>query len=363
MYVLVLAVIATTSMPAKAVTFDNLEWSVQYMVDTSQSDFGQIQSSGPRDNRGLAISPDGRYLYAGYNNGPAVRRIDLTVSDYIDATVSQVTGVRGKSISVDDTGRVYFAEGTSIKVYSSDLSTNLFNLTGLSNSEGVSVTRQGSQLAVYNTDRTTGSLNKWLLTESSGSITGASLDTSFGTGGSVSLAGNLRGLEVDSSGNIWVAGYGTNQVFVVSSDGSSYQTINGVASPIDISFTESSAFVTQYTQRQISVFDSVLLTLQSTIDMPWASLALDADGQSGGGALAGIVIFGNDLYVANEAGQTANEKSTYGRTDGKSGYIGDKFYTDLHADDNDPILHTVIPEPATIAILGIGAIAVFRKRK
>ncbi|HBG27450.1 MAG: hypothetical protein A2Y10_02655 [Planctomycetes bacterium GWF2_41_51] len=363
MYVFALAVIAAASMPAKAVNFDNLEWSVQYMVDTSQSDFGQIQSSSPRDNRGLAISPDGRYLYAGYNNSPAVRRIDLTVNDYIDAADAQVTGVRGKSISVDDAGRVYFAEGTSIKIYNSDLSSNIFNLTGLSNSEGVSVKRQGGQLAVYNTDRTTGALNKWLLTESGGSITGAALDTSFGTGGSVSLASNLRGLEVDSSGNIWVAGYGSNQVFVVSSDGSSYQTINGVASPIDIDFTDSSVFVTQYTQRQISVFDSVLLSLQETISMPWANLELDADGQSGGGALAGIVIFGDDLYVSNEAGQTANEKSTYGRIDGKSGYIGDKFYTDLNADDNDPIFHTVIPEPATIAILSIGAVLALRKRK
>jgi hypothetical protein len=358
----VLVAVITGPMSANAATLDNLDWTVQYMIDTSQSDFGQIQSPGPRDNRGLAISPDGRYLYAGYNNGPEVRRIDLTVSDYIDAADIQLTGVRGKSIDVDDTGRVYFAEGTSIKIYNSDLSSNVFNLTGITNTEGVTVTRQAGQLVVYNSDRTAGTLNKWLLAESGGSITGASLDASFGTAGSVSLAGDVRGLEVDSTGKIWVAGYGNNTVYIVSADGSSYQTIDGVASPIDIDFAGSSAFVTQYTQRQISAFDTVLLSLQTTISIPWAALELDPDGQSGGGALSGIAVFGSDLYLANETGQTADEKSIYGRIDDNSGYIGDKFYTDLYYDDNDPILHTVIPEPATMSFLLIGAIALLRKK-
>ncbi|MFA5291597.1 MAG: PEP-CTERM sorting domain-containing protein [Phycisphaerae bacterium] len=364
-FVFIFAVIAAGIISANAATFDNLQWSVQYMIDTSQSDFGQIQSPSPRDNRGLAISPDGRYLYAGYNNGPAVRRIDLTVGDYIDAADIQLTGVRGKSIDVDDAGRVYFAEGTSIKIYNSDLSSNVFNLTGLTNSEGVTVTRQGSQLVVYNTDRGTGVLQKWLLTESGGSITDASLDASFGTGGSITIDKNAspRGLEVDSAGNIWVAGYEANKVYVVSADGSSYQTINGVAAPIDIDFAGGSALVTQYTQRQISVFDSVLLSLQDTITVPWASLELDPDGQSAGGALSGIVIFGNDLFVSNETGQTADEKSTYGRTDEQSGFIGDDFYTDLNSDDNDPILHTVIPEPTTIALLGLGIAGLLRKKR
>jgi len=330
---------------------DNLQWSVQYMIDTSQTDFGQIQSPGPRDNRGLAISPDGRYLYAGYNNGPAVRRIDLTVSDYINAADAQITGVRGKSIDVDDAGRVYLAEGTSIKIYNADLSSNLFNLLGLTNSEGVAVTRKNGQLLLYNSDRTDGTLKKWLLIESGGSITSATLDTTFGSGGSVALAGNLRGVGVDSNGKIWVAGYGNNTVYRVSSDGLTVNSLT-INSPIDIDFVAGTALVSRYTDRVISRFDmNTMLSAGADITVPWTALELDPDGQSAGGALSGIAVFGNGFFVANETGQTADEKSTYGRTDGNSGYIGDKFYTDLYNDDNDPILFA-IPAQATITCSG-----------
>ena len=332
-------------------SLDNLQWSVQYMIDTSQTDFGQPQNPSPRDNRGLAISPDGRYLYAGYNNGPAVRRIDLTVSDYIDAADVQITGVRGKSIDIDDTGKVYLAEGTSIKIYNADLSSNLFNLTGLTNSEGVAVTRENSQLVLYNSDRNDGTLKKWLLIESSGSITSATLDTTFGTGGTVTLAANLRGVKVDSNGKIWVAGYGNNTVYRVSSDGLTVDSLT-VHSPIDIDFIAGTALISRYADRVISRLDmNTMLSAGADITVPWTALELDPDGQSGGGALSGIAIFGNGFFVANETGQTANEKSTYGRTDGNSGYIADKFYTDLYNDDNDPILLAILV-PATINCSG-----------
>lgn len=361
MLVLVLAAIAAGAAPAKALSVDNLQWSVQYMIDTSQSDFGQLQDPSPRDNRGLAISPDGRYLYAGYNNGPAVRRIDLTVSDYIDAADAQVTGVYGKSIDVDDAGRVYCTTGTSIKVYNADLSSNVFNLTGLTNCEGVAVTREGSQLVLYNSDRDTGALRKWLLTESDGLITGASSDPSFILKNK--LSSNIRGVEVDPTGNIWVAGYGNDTVYRVSSTGGTVSSIS-VSHPMDIEFIGDTVLVSRYTDRVISQFDMItMLSSGADITIPWLELELDPNGQSVGGALSGMAVLGNDLFVANETGQTADEKSIYGRIDGQSGYIGEKFYTDLYKDDNDPILRVVIPEPATICLLAIGAMALLRKNK
>lgn len=357
--------LAATSQKASfagPIDLDNLQWSVQYMIDQSQSDFGQPQSPDPRNNRGLALGPNGRYLYAGYNE-EYVRRIDLTVSDYIDAADAQVTGVRGKSIAVDDTGRVYLAEGSSIKVYNADLSTNLFNLAGLNKSEGVAVTRESGQLVLYKSDRTNGDLEKWLLTESGVGISAAMLDTSFGTAGSVNLASDLRGVEVDDSGRIWVASLGNDSLYRVSSDGLNVASLS-VGTPIDVDFDGSTVLVTRYEGRLISRFDAdTLLSLGSDITVPWAELELDPDGQGGYGALSSIVMIpGLGFYVSNESGQTADEKSIYGRIDGNSGWLGGKFYTDLYNDDNDPILY-VIPEPATICLLGLGGLALLRRKR
>src|SRR6266853_5156778 len=47
---------------------DAYKWSVQYLIDNSRTVFGRPQKVSPRHNRGLAISPDGKYLYAGYHH-------------------------------------------------------------------------------------------------------------------------------------------------------------------------------------------------------------------------------------------------------------------------------------------------------
>ena len=40
-------------------------------------------TTATRDNRGIALSRDGLYLYLGYNNGPDFRRIQLSNSAYL----------------------------------------------------------------------------------------------------------------------------------------------------------------------------------------------------------------------------------------------------------------------------------------
>jgi len=210
MIMAVAGLILTANGVARAdVNLDNLDWSVQYMIDNSQTVGGTVQSSAPRNNRGLAISPDGNYLYAGYNNpssGYEVRKIDLSEPDYTDATVAQLKGVsRGKAIAVDDVGRVYMGDGGAVKIFDADLTSQQFTGGILTTKvEGVAAVREGGNLALYTSDRTDGTLTKRILTESGGAITGAALDAGFGTAGVYQFGSgvDLRGVEVDSTGRI-----------------------------------------------------------------------------------------------------------------------------------------------------------------
>jgi hypothetical protein len=63
--------------------------------------------------------------------------------------------------------------------------------------------------------------------------------------------------------------------------------------------------------------------------------------------LSGIVVVpGKGFFVANEAGQTANQRSTYGRIDEHSDFVNGKMYRDVFEDDNEPILRATEVETA-----------------
>jgi hypothetical protein len=355
MLAIALFITSTFAIPVKAAPGT---WSIQYMIDQSQTVLGYNQFSDPRDDRGLALSSNGQYLYAGYNNPPQVRKIDTTVADYTDATLVLLQGKRGKAIATDDMGRVYLAEGSSggIFIYDAALSTLLATIVtggtyGLNTPEGVATAREGTTLFLYVTDRNTDKLYKFQITEGLGvAITSvAKLWELLITPSST----ELRGVEVDPNGKIWMADYGGGRALRVNNDGTGL-TSTTVTQAMDISFGYGNAYVTQYTTRTITVLKQSDLSFVETLTPPWATLELDPDGQSAGGALSGIAVRESSrvLYVTNEAGQTADEHSTYGRTDGESGYIGTKFYTDLTHDDNDPILKMAFPTPPAPAVGG-----------
>ncbi len=351
------------------ITLDSLDWSVQYLIDQSQSVMGVDQFNQPRNNRGLALSPDNQFLYAGYNNPSGsycVRKIDLSQGDYTDATVANLLGVsRGKAIAVDDVGRVYLAEDGSVKIYDPNLSAMQMSIT-TTNCEGVAVKRDGGQLVLYTSDRTTGILSKWSLTESAGNVTGAAKDTGFGSSGDVTLTANLRGVELDGSGRIWVAGYGSKTMYIVASDGSSYSSIStGTATPMDVGFDGDIALVAQEYGLNILRYDvGDLSSAGADLAPPLSTLELTATPATGGnGAIDCIaVIPGKGFFVSGDGINTANEKSTYGRTDSYSGWLDGNFYTDLSADDNDPILYA-IPEPASLSLLALGGLALLRRKR
>jgi len=395
------AALALGALPAHAVTIDtsSLGWDVQYLIDNSQTVGGFAQTTGPRDNRGLALDPTGRYLYAGYNNGGGqqdiqVRKIDTTVADYTAATVAILPGHQGKAIATDSQGRVYLGDGTQVAVYDANLTTQLATITGFTAAEGVTVAQEGSELALYVTDRgkaATSTTSAVPTTLSRFVVQGSGTGTSVGSSIDKTPLGatQLRGVEVDPNGNVWAADFGGNTVYeLVASGWNSFL----VDTPMDIAFDDTQAFITQYKGRQVTVVNQTTRATVATVTPPWGDLALDPDGQSkhttaptlpgqadpapGLGALSGIDIAGGLLYISNEAGQTANTRSLWGALDGESGIAGGIQYTDLTHDDNEPILvagnaittplklaAAQVPEPASLLLVASTAFILVAKRR
>jgi len=390
------------ALPAGAVTIDptNLGWTVQYMIDNSQMSQptgGYLQTTEPRDNRGLALSPDGNFLYAGYNSrngGGEVRRIDMTKTSYTDATVAVLPGHRGKAIATDDLGRVYLGDGNQVAIYDANLTTLLATVPGFTAAEGISVDRRNGQLSLYVTDRGNGtnptSLSQFTVQEGVGDAI-----TAIGSQANLTPSGatELRGVEVDPSGNVWAADFGASAIYELVTATNSTNTFNGINTPMDIAFDDAHAFVTQYKNRQITILDPSSGTAVATVTPPWGTLALDPDGQSqhtssppppgqpdlapGNGALSGIDIAGGLLYVTNEAGQTENGRSLWGALDSASGIAGGIQYTDLNQDDNEPILvagntfttpdkllAAQVPEPTSLLLVAsTGLLLIARRRR
>jgi sugar lactone lactonase YvrE len=335
------------------------KWSVQYLIDNSQSVFGRSQQVYPRANRGLAISPDGNFLYAAYtqsfNSGATlrprdarmtntgeVRKIDLRIADFENATTVVLPYHRAKAIAVDDQTRVYLAEGSTIEVYDSDLKDVIVSIP-MQNCDGVAVTHEKGETVLYATERDLCELHRFLIDTRFG--TGGAQATPAGLGGNgvIKIAGakSLRGLAVDPKGRIWIADEQAGKVFRVDPDGAN-QASTDVSHAIAIAFYDDTALVTRYIDCQIALVSEDMV-VTGNLSVPWEELELAPFGNDHDGALCGIAVIpgGKGFYVANEHGQTANQKSTYGRTDQNSEVIGDKIYMDAFGDDNEPILRAV----------------------
>lgn len=331
------------------------KWSVQYLIDNSQVVAGRSQKIFPRQARGLASSPDGRYLYIGYNqsytNSGEVRRVNLAIANYEHATAAVLPGHRGKAIAVDDEGRVYLADGGAVSIYDARLAHNLENIE-TNDCEGVAVTHEHGELVLYGTERQSGTLRRWVLHTSGGQITGVD-PAGFPDGsGELSVPGaqSLRGLALDARGRIWMADLVAHKVFCMNADGSNLMSVQ-VFSPMAIAIDGEQAYVTCFRNRDIWILD-MALNVTGKLNVPWEELQLAPFGNNHTGALDGIVAIpgGKGFFVVNGGGQTANQKSTYGKIDSNSEVIQGKLYTDAFVDDNEPILRAV-PVTATDAPL------------
>lgn len=333
-------------LPSSAEAGDTYKWTVQYMVDNSQKVFGRSQKVWPRNNRGLALSPDGRFLYVGYmhgaNGGGEIRKVAVGIDDdFTRATLRGVEGPEAKAVICDDKGRVYVAGGGDVLVYDENLHTLQYSVP-VGMCEGLAVTREDGKLVLYSSDSQFGALQRFVLEERDGTVVNAKLDGFDGTGQiRIQNAARLRGVEVDPKGNIWVADDEMGRVYRLSKDG---KQVDSVEAPnaMDIGFDGNRAFVTRGKDRVVSVLEADTMKLIGNLSVPWEELELTPTGNNRKGALSGIVVIpGKGFIVANETGQTANQKSPYGRADENTDFVDGKLYRDAYMDDNDPILRAL----------------------
>jgi sugar lactone lactonase YvrE len=329
------------ALTAASLAADAYKWSVQYLIDNSEAVEGRSQMKFPRRNRGLALSPDGKYLYAGYHhswNGQGeVRKIAVDVPDYQMATERVLPGPLGKAIATDDKGRVYIADVHGLLIYDADLEEEQHRVH-VTNCEGVAVVRENGKLLLYTSDRARSTVERWVLTEEGKRVTDATPAGFDGTGiFHVTAARSLRGLKVDARGNIWVCDYEGGRVFRIRKDGKDMNWVE-VKTPMDLAFDGKRIFVTRGIERAISVIDDEMVVAGS-LNVPWEELELSLYGNNRTGSLSGIVtVPGKGFYVANEGGQTGNQRSTYGTADDLAEIIEGKVFRDATNDDNEPIL-------------------------
>jgi len=326
-------------------------WSVAYIVDADDVIFGLNQDAAPRDNRGLALSPDEQYFYVSYNNPTnrrLVRKIKLSESDPANnhiAVVAQLdlrSGAPANALATDDKGRVYLARPHYIWIYNSNLNFVLHTIDGFTNCEGVAVTRESSKLVVYATDRTTRLLKRFELAEGTDEAITLSTKTGLDGDGEVLIKDTInniaakspRGVDVQNNGVIWVADVNAHRVFRFNPDGSSMASVGANrAMDVAIDETRGEVYVSQYTLRKIKVFD-LNGAFRRFIIPPAADLKVDLDGAAGNGALSGLDVAScKRVFVANERGRSTLVGNP---ADSPFSNVGDN--NDLKAADTDPVL-------------------------
>jgi hypothetical protein len=337
---LVVTALLLTSV-AVASAGDAYKWSVQYIIDNSRTIFGRPQKVSPRHNRGLAISADGKYLYAGYhhsfNNSGEVRRINIESADYDRATEALLPGVLAKALTTDDKGRVYICDSACVVVYDAALEQRQLRIP-MTVCEGVATAREAGQLVLYATDREESTLSRYVVQEAGATVSAATL-SGFEGNGVMKVPGalDLRGVKVDAKGRIWMADLRGGKVFRVSPDGKEVKSVS-VPSAVDVAIDGQRVFVSRSLERVITVLNDDVEVL-GTLNVPWEELELSPYGNNRNGALGQIVVLpGKGFFVTNEAGQTLGQRSTYGRIDDHSDFVRGKMYRDVFEDDNEPIL-------------------------
>ncbi len=269
-----------------------------------------IIGTAPRDNRGIALTQDGSYLYLGFNNGPDFRRVQLNNGSNLGSNIID----RAKSIAIDDMGRVYCTgpDGNPIKIYNSTLTTLLYTIP-MNKCEGIAVRRESGTLYLYATDRNLGTLSRFQLTESGNNIMGSALNGLDGDGVvAISGGSGIRGVGVGPDGKILVANPGTGIVSKLNANGSGQTDYHYAANdnPYYFAIMDGQVFVTHGNYNsgtRVAVLNYSNMSLVGNIVPPFAALGYKTTDATD--MISGIAAFPDNkgFYITYEDGSAAND--------------------------------------------------------
>lgn len=331
-----------------------------------------------RSLRGLALSPDDSSVYGGFiqkSQGSSVQHFTLagdpvigTLAGSFNVTTIGPSGAdhQPKAVATDDRGIVFIGsskDSTSgdnariiIKGAALDAPQTVVALADVSfpgvtgeRAGGVSVQRIGGTLYLYVSREHPGSawVERYVVGGAGAADATLTLDTSFNGTGRFSIrtvhatASDLRGLEVDAAGNIFVASRADNAVYRISADLATVDKTT-VSRAMDLALFDQRVFVTSYDGADSSIFELSDLTLQfiSEFDAFDAFPRIGADGDVADTGYSGIDI------------------SSDGRI-----FLADQFYLRNAAEARDRLLVSSplaflpvqgLPEPTGLAALALG---------
>lgn len=294
--------------------------------------FDRAVTGGERSLRGLALSHDETSLYGGYiqsSSSAGVRHYTLagdppvaTAQAFYNVTSSangsSSADHQPKAIATDSRGLVFIGSskdstsGDNARVIVQDSTlgagTRVIALAdieapGSVTSErvgGLDVREVGGTIYLYASRESGGSawIERYIVGGSDVASTTLTLDSSFNGSGRFSLrtvfagASNLRGIEVDADGNIFVTSAADNALYRVSADLSTV-TSQTVANAYDVALFDGRAFVTSYASDDSAIVEllgDASLALRGSFDA-FGTFARDAVvGARAGTGYSGIEI-------------------------------------------------------------------------
>lgn len=320
-----LAVLTWTTAVNKAGTTTNQMRSLALSQDGSNSVYvGYIQTSGTRDVHRHDWNP----AYTLLN-----QRNDL-------ATYGTQ---QPKAIATDDRGNVFIGNrnsGTNTSNISAHSSALVFsNSVGVGSPVlgGMTVVKSGASYYAYASFEGLGLVQRYNVTNPA-AIT---IDATFGVAGSFNIPGgtaNLRGIEVDSAGNIFVASRDDNKIYKVSADLSTTTSV-ALTRAMDVAMFGGNIYATSYTgtTSKISVFDSNLTFIEdisiSTLD-------------------------GNPYSRGASEGWSGIDIGADGRI-----WLVDQHYGSTGGTQDRLLVSSPIPAPGVMSLLALGGMIAARRRR